>query len=64
VKRRIRLIGGFTLIGLGVLGTLLPIIPGVPLVFAGLALVGSDHPAIRRLRERLNRWRHRRKGSR
>jgi uncharacterized protein YqgC (DUF456 family) len=41
---------GFTLILLGAIGTLVPVIPGVPMILAGVALVGVDHPRIRELR--------------
>ncbi len=55
--KQIRLIGGFTLIALGLLGTLLPIMPGIPLLIAGIALVGTNHPWIRPLMARLRAWR-------
>jgi hypothetical protein len=44
--KRVRVIGGFALIVAGVLGVILPIIPGTPLLIAGVALVGTDHPKI------------------
>ena len=54
--KKIRRAGGFTLIAFGLLGTLLPIMPGIPLIIAGIALVGSEHPWVRpfvpRLRSR------------
>lgn len=56
----IRAIAGVTLMGLGVIGTFLPVIPGIPLFLAGLALVGRRHPAIRRLAARVRWWRQRR----
>ena len=58
VWRRIRVVTGLTLIGLGVIGIFLPIIPGLPLFIAGVALAGPDHPLVRRLKERLKQWRH------
>lgn len=64
VWRRIRVVTGLTLIGLGMIGTLVPIIPGVPLFIAGVALAGPDHPLVRRLKERLKQWRHRKERSR
>jgi uncharacterized membrane protein YbaN (DUF454 family) len=62
--RTIRVTAGVTLIALGVIGMLLPVLPGIPLLIAGMALVAPDHPAIRRLRERLKRWRQGRRASR
>ena len=41
---------GFSLIVLGAIGSLVPIVPGVPMILAGVALVGSDHPWIRDIR--------------
>ena len=45
-----RKIGGMALIGLGVAGILVPVIPGIPLVLAGAALLGNSHPLVRRIR--------------
>ena len=61
---KVRVVTGLFLIGLGLVGTLLPVIPGIPLVVAGVALAGSDHPWIRPLRERYHRWRHRKQEAR
>lgn len=52
-----RRILGMTLIAAGVVGMLLPILPGIPLLLAGVALVGSDHPWVRPLGARLRAWR-------
>jgi hypothetical protein len=48
---------GLMLIALGVLGVLLPVMPGIPLLAAGLALIGADHPLRRACMTRLRRWR-------
>jgi hypothetical protein len=58
----LRTIVGVTLITIGMIGILLPIIPGIPLVLAGVATMGRDHPLLRPVFERLNRWRNRRAG--
>ncbi len=50
---------GLVLIVVGTLGMLLPLMPGIPLVVAGLALLGWDRPILRRLREWRARWRAR-----
>ncbi|HEY7911539.1 MAG TPA: hypothetical protein VIG62_06470 [Blastocatellia bacterium] len=53
---------GFGLLAVGVLGTLLPIIPGIPFLILGAALIGKDHPLIRPFAERIERWRNRARG--
>jgi hypothetical protein len=52
-----RVVAGVLLIVVGILGTLLPVIPGVPLLIAGVALIGPKHPLIRPFVERFERWR-------
>jgi hypothetical protein len=58
---RVRSIGGVLLVAVGLLGLVLPIIPGVPLLMAGVAVLGQDHPLIRPalawLRRRREAWR-------
>ena len=54
---------GLALIVVGVIGIVLPVIPGIPLLAAGLALVAPDHPLVRRGRLRLARWFGRKEGS-
>ena len=63
VRRTARTVGGFTLIGVGIIGTLLPIIPGIPMVIAGVALVGPGHRVLRPVMTRIERWRRRKQGS-
>jgi uncharacterized membrane protein YbaN (DUF454 family) len=48
---------GFLLIGMGVIGTILPIIPGFPFLVAGAAILGKDHAIVRPFAERLARRR-------
>jgi uncharacterized membrane protein YbaN (DUF454 family) len=38
----LRVTFGFILIGVGVLGLVLPVLPGIVLIFAGLAVMGKD----------------------
>ena len=57
VWHQVRAVTGLTLIGLGVLGILLPIIPGAPLLIVGVALVGANHPWVRPFTARLRAWR-------
>ena len=57
--RIVRLVSGWTLIALGIVGLVLPILQGVALIVAGLALLAPDMPWARRsldwLRARLRR---------
>jgi hypothetical protein len=52
-----RLIVGSLLMLIGVLGTIVPIIPGVPVFVAGIAVAGSSHPVTRFVRKRWDMWR-------
>lgn len=56
---RLRVLAGMVLLVAGLLGTLLPVLPGFPLVIAGMAVLGPDHPWSRALADRLRRWRAR-----
>ena len=57
VWRTVRLIGGLLLIGLGLLFMLLPVLPGLPLIIAGAAVLGFDHPLVSPWVTGLRRWR-------
>ena len=48
----LRTIAGVILITIGVIGLVLPVIPGIPLLLAGMATMGRDHPWLRPLIER------------
>jgi uncharacterized membrane protein YbaN (DUF454 family) len=48
---------GIALIGLGLVAMPLPILPGIPLVLAGAALLGSSHPLIRPFRAWIDKFR-------
>lgn len=63
VWRTARTVGGFTLIGAGIIGTLVPIVPGIPMLIAGVALVGRGHPLLRPVMSRIERWRRRKRVS-
>ena len=54
---KLKLAAGFTLIFIGILGCFLPIIPGIPLMLAGAAIVGMEHPWIHPFKSRFDRWR-------
>jgi uncharacterized protein YqgC (DUF456 family) len=47
---RLREISGLVLVAVGIAGCLLPIIPGIPLIVAGAAILGTDHALVRRSR--------------
>jgi hypothetical protein len=57
--RRVRTALGLALVGLGAIGLLVPLLPGIPLIVAGAAVVGPDHPVIRWVQTRWSSWRHR-----
>lgn len=52
-KKIARQVTGFACLAVGVVGCVLPIIPGIPLLFAGLGLLAVDYPWAARLRDRL-----------
>jgi uncharacterized protein YqgC (DUF456 family) len=54
--QRLRVGVGILLIIAGVVGMVLPLIPGIPLLVIGLANVGCDCPVIRAITGRLRRW--------
>lgn len=58
-KRRSRRIGGYLCIAAGVAGLLLPILPGIPFLLAGIALLGPDAPFSQWLSRKLARRRAR-----
>lgn len=64
VWQKVKVILGLVLCVIGIAGTLVPVIPGVPIVLAGVALIGADHPLVRGLKERLKYWRDSKKSSR
>ena len=57
ILQKIKALLGIALCLIGLAGTLVPVIPGVPIIAAGLALLGADHPLVRELKERWKRWR-------
>lgn len=72
VIRFIRLVGGWILVCLGIVGLFLPILQGVLMIAAGVALLSGESEFIRRLlrraapyyrlmRQKWNAWRAKRK---
>jgi uncharacterized membrane protein YbaN (DUF454 family) len=43
-----REVAGIGLLVTGVFGCLLPVMPGIPFLVAGAALLGAEHPILRR----------------
>ena len=59
MHRHLKVVGGCTLIFVGLLGMILPIIPGIPILVAGVAILGTDHPIIRPFARRFEQLRQR-----
>ena len=57
---RVRAVAGVAFLAIGVAGVVLPLMPGVPFLIAGMALLGSEHPISRAVAERVRRLRSRR----
>lgn len=51
--RVLRIASGFVLLALGVIGLFLPILQGVLMILAGLAVLGKDLPWFRAITDRL-----------
>jgi hypothetical protein len=57
IMKALREVTGFALVIAGLFGLLLPIVPGVPLLVAGVSILGTGHPRIQPWLERIERWR-------
>jgi len=59
--KRLRTVAGFLLLLVGTAGLVLPFVPGVVLILAGIALVGADHPWLAPILGKVRGWlkRHR-----
>lgn len=55
-KMILRQVSGYLCLAIGVAGCVLPIIPGIPLLFVGLGLLAVDSPWAARLRDRLKNY--------
>jgi uncharacterized membrane protein YbaN (DUF454 family) len=58
---KFRVATGFLMIALGIIGLFVPLMPTVPFLFAAVAMLGRDHPAVRPFTSRLDRWRNSRR---
>ncbi len=61
--RIFRLVAGWTLLAVGVVGLFLPVLQGFLLIISGLALLSTESPWARRLLDRLKSLRKRRQES-
>lgn len=52
----LRQVTGYACLAVGVAGCVLPILPGIPLLFVGLGLLAVDSPWAARLRDRLKNY--------
>ena len=62
--RILRIASGFVLLALGIIGLFLPILQGVLMILAGLAVLGKDLPWSRAITDRLAGFVKRRAGNR
>ncbi len=58
--RIVRIVAGFLLLAVGVVGLFLPVLQGVLMILGGLAILGRDLPWARRITDRLSRFIRRR----
>ncbi|MBI2955818.1 MAG: PGPGW domain-containing protein [Acidobacteria bacterium] len=63
VKRWVRIIAGFVLIGLGIAGLFLPFLQGIAMIVAGLLLLAPEFRWARRLLEWAKRRWHQGRGT-
>ena len=57
-----RKVGGWVLVVLGIAGCVLPVIPGIPLLLAGLALLATEYAWAKVALARLKSWVDRARG--
>jgi uncharacterized membrane protein YbaN (DUF454 family) len=55
-RKFMRQVSGYFCISIGIVGCVLPILPGIPLLFVGLGLLAVDSPRAARLRDRLKEY--------
>jgi uncharacterized protein YqgC (DUF456 family) len=57
VLQKLKVFLGMALCFIGVGGTVVPVIPGVPIILAGIALMGTNHPLVLKTKQKLQHWR-------
>ena len=55
MARTLKTAAGFALIALGVVALLIPLVPSIPFFLAGAAVLGTAHPLVRAIAERVRR---------
>ena len=66
IRRILRTAAGIVLIGVGIVGFILPVLPGWPFVVSGLILIWPQSRLaiwLRRLPERIKEWSRKRRGA-
>lgn len=59
VTRMLKITLGWVLVSIGILGLLLPILPGTPFLLAGMALLGVESTWIKQLGQRIKeKWKY------
>lgn len=56
VLQKLKVFLGMALCLIGVAGTVVPVIPGVPIILVGIALMGENHPLVRKTKQQLQHW--------
>jgi uncharacterized membrane protein YbaN (DUF454 family) len=56
MKQWLKIIGGFLLLLLGLIGLALPLVPGLLLLMAGAILLAPSYPVVQRLLDRFKIW--------
>lgn len=57
VLQKLKVALGIALCVVGLAGTIMPVVPGVPIILAGVALMGADHPLVVKVKNKLKHWR-------
>ena len=56
MKQWLKVVGGFLLVLLGLIGLALPLVPGLLLLTAGAILLAPSYPVVQRLLNRFKPW--------
>lgn len=56
VLQKIKITVGIALCVVGIVGTIVPVVPGVPIILAGAALMGANHPWVLRVKQVVKSW--------